>query len=62
VASKEQIRSHRLNHLLKLMLINPDRNLVNESLALGVTYATAKDYERAVLEKYNKIMRRNESR
>ena len=54
----EQIRSMRLNHLLKKFLSNPNITVYESALAMGVTKVTARDYEQAVLSR----IRRDEQR
>lgn len=53
-----QIRSNRLNYLLKKFLHNPNITVYESALAMGVTKATARDYEKVILSR----LRRDEQR
>jgi len=46
----DEIRSHRLNYLLKSYLNNPDESILyRKARQMGVSDSTAKDYIRTVI-------------
>ncbi len=52
----DEIRSHRLNHLLKIYLNNPDSDeLYMRAKYMKITHSTAKEYVDTVINKANRI-------
>ena len=47
----KQIRTIRLNHLMKKFLRNTNISVYESALAMSVTKATARDYERVILSR-----------
>jgi len=55
--SPSEIKSHRLQLLLQKYLSNPSINIMNEALAIGVSAATARDYQKTILQQVKKMGR-----
>lgn len=59
----DELRSHRLNYLLKFHLENKNESaLFTRSKEMGISNETARDYCRTVIIQYNKMEIKNESR
>ena len=56
IMKSDEKRSHRLNYLLKLYLINPkETDLYRKAKQMGVSDSTAKDYMRTVIIQAQRI-------